>query len=135
MCIDIIYRNIMISSEKSDSDYSDKNDQNISRKDNSHPKMKVLKINWVLSRGYNDDICSICHNPLTYACVSCQKKGNANCDLASGVCKHIFHADCIHSWLKTQKNISCPVDQIPFNYKHRKLDNPDALNSMCRKKK
>jgi len=47
----------------------------------------------------SDDTCSICLEPLDYGI----------CKLSNSSCPHMFHCDCINSWVETRGgDISCP---------------------------
>ena len=62
----------------------------------AHSKIKYCKICKNIT---DDEICSICKNPLNEACITCQSNQESNeakdCRKVVGICNHCFHTHCI----------------------------------------
>lgn len=88
------------------------------------PKLEVCMISVVATRDYQSatTLCGICHNPLTFKCVNCEKNKppESSCHPAKGNCGHGMHYHCVSEWLKTQS--SCPTDNTTFKYATRDMD-------------
>ena len=92
--------------------------------DSKRPHMKVRMLSVMASRDYKaaTTLCGICHNPLTFKCVNCEKNKtpDSSCHPAKGNCGHGMHTHCISEWLKTQS--TCPTDNTNFKYTTRDMD-------------
>ncbi len=100
--------------------------------------MEILKLNVVGHYYYNpkiefknysehnskrDEKCSICLKSIydpSYETISNNVNIMYDTTIDLGKCGHMFHSDCIKSWLKT--NTICPIDKVMW-CKHRTLDN------------
>lgn len=93
--------------------------------------MKIEHINLVATTRYktDDDICSLCKNPLSHPSVEAASRFKPSSDVSLGKCGHAFHHECIDTYLATQGGM-CPICNKSFNYQTKKLDNPDALKHL-----
>eukprot|EP01084_Bolivina_argentea_P229154 386837_1 len=99
-------------------------------------KLQIKKSNKILAQKtegdivsitkYKDnEICSICRNKLSDLCIECQNDSFVNNrtknDCINAIakdCQHIFHAHCMHRWLKTRD--TCPLDNKIWHFKREK---------------
>jgi hypothetical protein len=103
--------------------------------------MEVLTVNIVGSYCYKPDIeivnykkdnsytkeCIICRRSLfepSYEMISDNKNILNDVEIVIGKCGHIFHGDCLSSWLKTCD--SCPIDKVKWSL-HRIADTTTCL--------
>lgn len=92
--------------------------------------MEVLTVNIVGSYCYKPDIetvnykgessytkeCIICRRSLfepSYEMISDNKNILNDVEIVIGKCGHIFHGDCLSSWLKTCE--TCPIDKVKWS--------------------
>ena len=75
---------------------------------------------------------------MNIACSTCLERFTPNCDISSTMCGHIFHTDCINTWIK-KGHKSCPQcrqhctprkihkiyfsETVEVSNKHRRNDN------------
>ncbi len=82
----------------------------------------------------DNEVCSICRNKLSDLCIECQADSFVNnhtkndcINAGAKDCDHIFHAHCMHRWLKTGD--TCPLDNKIWHFKREKTaaddDNDD----------
>jgi hypothetical protein len=58
-----------------------------------------------------------CSSDLSNVCSICLeefKVGDRSAHASNAICRHVFHEDCIVSWLVTRQNALCPCCRQPF---------------------
>jgi hypothetical protein len=106
--------------------------------------MEVLKLDIVGSYSYKPDVeyvsydCSSNNSQYTKECVICKRallepsyetlSDNKNItnknEILIGKCGHVFHGDCLCTWLKTSE--CCPIDKVKWCL-HRVADTTTKL--------
>ena len=104
--------------------------------------MEVLKLDIIGSYSYKPDIeivsydgnnsqytkeCVICKRSLlepSYETLSDNKNISNETEILIGKCGHVFHGDCLCTWLKTSE--CCPIDKVKWCL-HRVADTTTKL--------
>ncbi|ESU44375.1 RING-H2 zinc finger protein [Giardia duodenalis] len=82
---------------------------------NTTPKMtlRTLAVNKFVAWRFASELaaCAVCKIPCHELCPTCAST-DSTCSLVKSKCGHVFHAECIHTWLTN--NVICPLCAAPW---------------------
>jgi E3 ubiquitin-protein ligase RBX1 len=107
-----------------------------------NPKFFTQKFTGIATWAPGDGIydrCAICRNHVLGLCIDCEisrpsdpgdtgPSMNGGCDIAEGLCRHVYHFHCISKWLG--KHTTCPMDNGEWSFLRVNMDvHPELVGS------